>query len=61
MPTSQDVLRISIETHNDTFESLLRLIPPKYYLVTGDNADIAVRFRVGNAHLEFVVQLESIM
>ncbi|KAG8216183.1 surfeit locus protein 6-domain-containing protein [Butyriboletus roseoflavus] len=42
MPTSQDVLRTSIETHNDTFESLLRLIPPKYYLVKDDNGDIAV-------------------
>jgi hypothetical protein len=44
MPTSQDVLRISIETHNDTFESLLSLIPPKYYLVKEDDADSAVRF-----------------
>ncbi|KAH0831310.1 surfeit locus protein 6-domain-containing protein [Lanmaoa asiatica] len=45
MPTSQDVLRTSLETHNDTFESLLRLIPPKYYLVKEDNADTAVPSR----------------
>ncbi|EGO01355.1 hypothetical protein SERLA73DRAFT_179541 [Serpula lacrymans var. lacrymans S7.3] len=33
MPTSADVLRVSLEAHNDTFEALLRLIPPQYYLV----------------------------
>ena len=43
MPTSQDVLRASIETHNDTFESLLSLIPPKYYLVKEDDADTVRR------------------
>ncbi|KAF8547951.1 SURF6-domain-containing protein [Imleria badia] len=42
MPTSQDVLRTSIETHNDTFESLLSLIPPKYYLLKDDDADTTV-------------------
>jgi hypothetical protein len=44
MPTSVDVLRASIEAHNDTFEALLRLIPPKYYLVKDEDADGAVRF-----------------
>ncbi|KIJ16529.1 hypothetical protein PAXINDRAFT_113714 [Paxillus involutus ATCC 200175] len=39
MPTSVDVLRASIEAHNDTFEALLRLIPPKYYLVKDEDAD----------------------
>ncbi|KAI5994159.1 surfeit locus protein 6-domain-containing protein [Pisolithus albus] len=38
MPTSADVLRASIEAHNDTFEALLRLIPPKYYFVKDDDA-----------------------
>ncbi|KAF8836254.1 SURF6-domain-containing protein [Paxillus ammoniavirescens] len=39
MPTSVDVLRVSIEAHNDTFEALLRLIPPKYYLVKDEDED----------------------
>ncbi|KAF8452848.1 surfeit locus protein 6-domain-containing protein [Boletus edulis BED1] len=43
MPISLDVLRTSIESHNDTFESLLSLIPPKYYLVKEDDADTAVK------------------
>ncbi|KAI9567155.1 hypothetical protein HD554DRAFT_2111073 [Boletus coccyginus] len=33
MPTSQDVLRTSIETYNDAFALLLSLIPLKYCLV----------------------------
>ncbi|KAI6163500.1 surfeit locus protein 6-domain-containing protein [Pisolithus thermaeus] len=37
MPTPADVLRTSIEAHNDTFEALLRLIPPKYYFVKDDD------------------------
>ncbi|KAI6105323.1 surfeit locus protein 6-domain-containing protein [Pisolithus croceorrhizus] len=37
MPTPADVLRASIEAHNDTFEALLRLIPPKYYFVKDDD------------------------
>ena len=39
MPTPMGDLRVSIESHNDVFESLLRLIPPKYYLVKDSNAD----------------------
>ncbi|KIJ64924.1 hypothetical protein HYDPIDRAFT_111607 [Hydnomerulius pinastri MD-312] len=39
MPTAPDVLRASIEAHNETFEALLRLIPPKYYLVKDEDAD----------------------
>ncbi|KAI6041609.1 surfeit locus protein 6-domain-containing protein [Pisolithus marmoratus] len=38
MPTPVDVLRASIEAHNDTFEALLRLIPPKYYFVRDEDA-----------------------
>ncbi|KAN0084475.1 Surfeit locus protein 6 domain containing protein [Tylopilus felleus] len=41
MLTSPDVLRASIESHNDAFESLLNLIPPKYYLFKED-ADTVV-------------------
>jgi hypothetical protein len=33
MPTPSAVLQNSLEQHNATFESLLRLIPAKYYLV----------------------------
>lgn len=33
-----DVLRASIEGHNDAFEALLRLIPPKHYLAREDDA-----------------------
>ncbi|KAJ7095753.1 surfeit locus protein 6-domain-containing protein [Mycena belliarum] len=32
MPTSSAVLQASLEAHNDTFETLLKLIPAKYYL-----------------------------
>jgi hypothetical protein len=32
MPTPSSVLQSSLEAHNDTFESLLKLIPAKYYL-----------------------------
>lgn len=33
MPTPAAVLRASLEKHNNTFESLLKLIPPQYYIV----------------------------
>lgn len=33
MPTPAAILRTSLEKHNDTFESLLKLIPPQYYIV----------------------------
>ncbi|KAF9237168.1 surfeit locus protein 6-domain-containing protein [Melanogaster broomeanus] len=42
MATSLEVLRTTLEAHNDTFEALLRLIPPKYYLVKDEEADSAV-------------------
>ncbi|KAJ7147106.1 SURF6-domain-containing protein [Mycena crocata] len=32
MPTSSAVLQASLESHNETFETLLKLIPAKYYL-----------------------------
>ncbi|KAF9461795.1 surfeit locus protein 6-domain-containing protein [Collybia nuda] len=34
MPTASSTLKASLERHNDTFESLLRLIPAKYYIVS---------------------------
>ncbi|KAJ2976306.1 hypothetical protein NUW54_g11586 [Trametes sanguinea] len=36
MPTDTAVLQESLEKHNAAFESLLRLIPAKYYLVPDD-------------------------
>ena len=33
MPTPAATLRASLEKHNDTFETLLKLIPAKYYIV----------------------------
>ena len=33
MVTPPDVLRASLERHNATFETLLNLIPARYYLV----------------------------
>ena len=41
MPTSTSVLQESLEKHNEVFESLLKLIPAKYYLVH-DDADAHV-------------------
>jgi hypothetical protein len=38
MPTSPAELQSSLERHNATFESLLSLIPPKYYIIN-DGAD----------------------
>ncbi|OJA15708.1 hypothetical protein AZE42_12117 [Rhizopogon vesiculosus] len=42
MSTSTEVLRASVEAHNDTFEALLSLIPAKYYLVKEDGENGAV-------------------
>ncbi|KAI0657503.1 surfeit locus protein 6-domain-containing protein [Cubamyces menziesii] len=36
MPTATAVLQESLEKHNEAFESLLKLIPAKYYLVQDD-------------------------
>lgn len=36
MPTATSVLQESLEKHNQVFESLLKLIPAKYYLVQDD-------------------------
>ena len=42
MPTAASVLQASLEKHNESFESLLKLIPAKYYLVQ-DDAEVQVR------------------
>ncbi|KAI0301359.1 60S ribosome biogenesis protein Rrp14-domain-containing protein [Russula brevipes] len=39
MPTATPVLQASLEKHNETFESLLSLIPSKYYRVRDDDND----------------------
>lgn len=39
MPTAPPVLRASLEKHNETFETLLSLIPAKFYLPRDDNND----------------------
>ena len=39
MPTPIAELRASLEKHNAEFESLLRLIPAKYYLVDDEPAE----------------------
>lgn len=39
MPTAPATLAASLEKHNDTFESLLRLIPAKYYLIQEDTEE----------------------
>ena len=40
MPTPAATLAASLEKHNDTFESLLRLILAKYYLVQDDEDQV---------------------
>lgn len=37
--TPANELRASLEKHNDTFESLLKLIPPQYYLSQEPDAE----------------------
>jgi hypothetical protein len=39
MPTPTAVLRASLERHNDVFESLLKLIPPQFYIVNDETED----------------------
>ena len=39
MPTSTATLRASLEKHNDAFESLLKLIPAKYYIAQEPTAE----------------------
>ncbi|KAH6902022.1 surfeit locus protein 6-domain-containing protein [Coprinopsis sp. MPI-PUGE-AT-0042] len=45
-PTPQATLRASLERHNETFESLLKLIPAQYYIVNDATEDaIASKFQ----------------
>jgi hypothetical protein len=39
MPTSPSVLRTSLEARNETFETLLNLIPAKYYVAQEESED----------------------
>lgn len=39
MPTSVETLRASLERHNATFESLLKLIPARYYLIQEESEE----------------------
>lgn len=39
MPTPSATLRASLEKHNDTFESLLKLIPAQYYIVNDETEE----------------------
>lgn len=41
MPTPAAELRASLERHNKTFESLLKLIPARYYLVQEESEEQA--------------------
>ncbi|KAF8643359.1 hypothetical protein AX16_009087 [Volvariella volvacea WC 439] len=45
MPTATATLRASIERHNETFESLLKLIPAKYYLVQDGDSQGASKYQ----------------
>jgi hypothetical protein len=46
MQASEEELRASIERHNTAFETLLRLIPAKYYIVNDDPEVRPVDFRL---------------
>ncbi|PFH46251.1 hypothetical protein AMATHDRAFT_70258 [Amanita thiersii Skay4041] len=43
--TPAPTLRASLEKHNDLFESLLKLIPPKYYLAQDNHEQIALKYQ----------------
>ncbi|KAG5643418.1 hypothetical protein DXG03_000962 [Asterophora parasitica] len=45
MPTAVATLRASLEKHNDTFESLLKLIPAKYYIVQDQTEEQASKYQ----------------
>lgn len=44
MPTPTTVLQQSLEKHNDTFETLLKLIPARFYLVHEESEEQARHF-----------------
>ncbi|GLB41144.1 putative 60S ribosome biogenesis protein Rrp14 [Lyophyllum shimeji] len=45
MPTPAATLRASLQKHNDTFESLLELIPAKYYIVQDHTEEQASKYQ----------------
>ncbi|KAF8066860.1 surfeit locus protein 6-domain-containing protein [Lyophyllum atratum] len=45
MPTAAATLRASLEKHNNTFESLLKLIPAKYYIVQDQTEEQASKYQ----------------
>lgn len=45
MPTPAATLRASLEKHNDAFESLLKLIPAKYYIVQDQSEEQASKYQ----------------
>ncbi|RDB17061.1 Ribosomal RNA-processing protein 14 [Hypsizygus marmoreus] len=45
MPTAATTLKASLEKHNDTFESLLKLIPAKYYIVQDLTEELASKYQ----------------
>ncbi|CAA7263382.1 unnamed protein product [Cyclocybe aegerita] len=45
MPTPAAALRASLEKHNETFESLLKLIPAQYYIVNDDTEEAASKYQ----------------
>jgi len=51
MPTATSILQASLERHNDTFETLLSLIPARYYLVHEDNNDLVCLFCLALQHI----------
>ena len=55
MITPDVTLRSSLEKHNDTFESLLKLIPAKYYIPQDDNEQVGPGQRVPRNHLHLAV------
>ena len=66
MPTSPADLQSSLERHNAAFESLLKLIPPKYYIVNDAPDDQVFIFYfyfsimpTGIYHLNFFLALSQ--
>jgi hypothetical protein len=52
MPTPSSVLQSSLESHNETFESLLKLIPAKYYIPLEQTEEQVLRLTYRIRHTE---------
>lgn len=60
MPTPASVLRESLEKCNETFETLLSLIPAKYYIMRDDNDDqvcVSIVSHFGNTYTAVIGHL----